>query len=154
MHEAPLDEKTKEVRKRFNVDEETGYPKEYNWRPLAKLGPTYRPEKIYEVVKPYTREEMYSTNATLIGGMAFVCGSLHYLVQRYYGRKLWSKPWKTLAYFASSTTALYYLIDYKYRRQQLKNEVYADYMKKHPERFDTVYRPKVREVLFQYTPCR
>jgi hypothetical protein len=154
VYEAPVDEKTKEIRKMFDVDEETGYPRAYNWRPLARLGPNYRPEKVYEVIEPYKPEQKLTTNVALVASTAFIVGSVHYFYQKYHARPLWSKPLRSLAIFGVFSTALVYGFEYKLQRDQLKNQIYADYMKKHPERFETVHRPKFREVLFQYTPVR
>lgn len=154
VHEAPLDEKTKEIRKMFDVDEASGYPKAYNWRPLARLGPEYRPEKIFEVVEPYKEEQLISTKILLVSSMAFVTGLAHVVIQRLQARPWWAKPMKSLVAFTASSATLLVYFDYKQKRDRLKQAIYTDYMQKHPERFGTIHRPKFREVLFEYTPCR
>lgn len=154
VHEAPIDEKTKEIRKKFDVDDETGYPRHYNWRPLAKLGPYYRPEKVFEVFEPQKAEERLSTKVALAGALVVPTGFAHFLKQQYYARPIWSKPLPTLFAYVCCVGISWWLYDQKYNRQLLKNQIYADYMKKHPERFETVHRPKFRECLGQYTPIR
>ena len=154
VHEAPIDEKTKEVRKMFDVDEKTGLPKSYNWRPLANLGSNYRPEKVYEIYAPLKPEEKISTQLGLVGSVALVSGTLHYLYSWYQARSVFSKPWYSLAGFAVGAASVLYGYDVILNRRELKNQIYTDYMQKHPDKFETVHRPKYREVLFVYSPIR
>lgn len=153
-YNAPVNEATKKIRERFKVDEETGYPEHYNWRSMAKIGPRYRPEDIFKYIGHHEPERELSTWVAYVafsfGGSAFG----HMVVNAYFGRP----PIAKCHWVLINTVTLSFLSIWGrariQKRQGLKNKIYQDYMKKHPERFGEIYRPKLREVLFAYDPIR
>lgn len=153
VYDAPVDEKTKKVREMFDVDEKTGYPKHYNWRGMARLGPDYRPEDPFLKFDKWDEKNGYSGTISLLGILgAGYAGIFYYInTQR---RPWWSKPQYFIAAFGVSAPALLWIRDKTFERQGRKDAIYVDYMRKHPERFETIHRPKLREILFEYVPIR
>lgn len=148
VYDAPVNEKTEEIRRIFDVDPETGYPRHYNWRSLAKLGKEYRPEDAFEKLLPYREEAMYSTYIAN-GAIAVVLSAL---VQAFYNTKkarpYYSRPWVFLGMLTWTGAVAAYNCIRTPNRQGMENAMYIDYVKSHPDRFETKKRYKLREVLF------
>lgn len=155
VYDAPANEATKKIRETFKVDEETGYPEYYSWRNMAKIGPRYRPEDLYKYIGHHEPERDISTKVTLISICTIIAGLGHYMYNSWYVRR----PLIAKFYWMPINTAIFSYCALKFydmslRRQYLKNNIYIDYMRKHPERFGEVYRPKLRECLDLYAPTR
>lgn len=154
VYDAPIDEKTKKVREKFKVDEVTGYPEQYNWRAMARLGNKYTYEDPFLKFNPYNPEEDYSTKVT-IGILSFVsCSIIHVGLALYQRRRWWSRPHYLAASTAGLAGGLLWYHEESLKRQGLKNAMILDYVRQHPERFGEIHRPKLREVLFYYVPNR
>lgn len=154
VYNAPVNEKTKEIRKMFDVDEETGYPRHYNWRPMARLGPNYKPEDPLLKLGEYDPKEYYSTKITMAGLCAISSIGGHYIISRYMARPFWTRSYQILLYFGAMVGGLFWALDKTLERQGTKNSITIDYVRKHPERFGEIHRPKVREVLLPFWAIR
>lgn len=153
VYNAPLDEKTKKLREEFNIDEETGYPEQYKWRNMAKLGHTYKPEDPFikfENDSGYDigRLNFMLTTSTLL---AYLC---HHFKCIQESRPVWSRPIQLLVFIAMPAATIYYGHKWSSDRMAKRNGIIVDYLRKHPERFDDVQRYKFREVLHPYYPRR
>lgn len=153
-YDAPVNESTRNIREMFKVDEETGYAEHYKWRKMAKIGPKYRPEDIYNYIGQHEPERDLSTKVTLISLSAISAVLGHCGFSRYMRRPVLAKFYWMPINTAILSYALLKYHDITLRRQYLKNRVYIDYMQKHPERFGEVYRPKLRETLDLYVATR
>ena len=154
IYDAPINEQTKEIRRKFDVDEKTGYQRRYNWRSLADLGPEYRPDDALKKLLPYREEAMYATyvfSAVCALGVSFGVQCIH---NAYRGRELMSKPWVFLASLACSGGLAAFTCFYTPVRQGMINAMHIDYIQKHPDRFETKKRLKLREVLLHNKLCR
>lgn len=153
-HEAPINESTRKIREMFKVDEETGYPEHYKWRNMAKIGPRYQPQDLFKYIGHHEPERDVSTQVFCIGSS--IVGSIlgHCLVAFMMKRSALQK----IYWIPVNATAVSYLFlwlhDVALKRQNMKNQVYIDYMQKHPERFGEIYRPKIRECMWLYVPTR
>lgn len=154
IHEAPVNEKTKAIRERFKVDEKTGYPEHYNWRAMARLGPEYRPEDLYTKLDPFDPKEEISTQVFLVGATGLGVVGLHCLTNYYTRKPMWSGIPRTTILGAVAIWISLKAHDMVLTRQGIKNAIFLDYLKKHPDRFETVKRYKHRELLFDYCPRR
>lgn len=154
IHEAPVDEKTKKIREQFGVDEETGYQKSYHWRRLAQLPREYRPEVAFEKLSYHNEDEYISTKVFIgLTMTAFACVG-HAWVQMRTAKPLWGRLYRVPLVAIPSTYATIFFLNKTMERNAMRHAIVVDYLKKHPERFETVYRPKVREVMFFYQPIR
>lgn len=154
VHDAPVNEKTKEVREMFKVDEKTGYPEQYNWRGLARLGPKYNYEDPFLKFDRQTEEQLISSRVTTIGLLTGFSFAAHWFNQTRLSKKFWSQIYLPVAGSAIFAGLYLYYQKKTLERSYVKNHILMDYARKHPERFGPVERPKVREVLFVYQPCR
>jgi len=146
-YDAPVNAKTEEVRRMFDMDPETGYPREYNWRCLAKLGKEYRPEDAFEKLLPYREESMYSTYLTVGVLSVLIPLGIQMFGNALAKRPWYSRPWLSLAGFAVTGSINAYIFYWTPHKQGIENAIYIDYVKSHPERFETKKRLKHREVL-------
>lgn len=154
VYEAPVDEKTKEIRKMFKVDENTGYPEHYNWRPMARLGTEYELWEPFEKLGEFNPEEQISTKVTMAGLVIAASCGMHWMLNFKQG-----KPWYARIHRIFISSALFYAAlgwtaEKTLQRQAQKNHILIDYVKKHPERFEKIRRPKYRESLFEYIATR
>lgn len=152
IYDAPVNEKTKEIRKKFNIDEETGYPDCYKWRNLARLGRTYKYDDPFVKFDSHSDEKDYSQNvlyASIFGAIPWVYQGARTLLSR---RSFFYRIY--LPILATPVVpALYFFMHKKsLERQAMRNGILVDYVRKHPERFGEVYRPKFREILFEHSP--
>lgn len=148
VYEAPVDEKTKELRKAFDVDEKTGYPRHYEWRRMAKLGNSYRPEDLFETLSGYNKESGYTTKMVLGASSIILAVVFQGIARLALNRPFWSRPQYPIAGAIASYFALDWMHEKTLERAARKNAIYLDYVKKHPDRFEATYRPKLREVLY------
>lgn len=154
VYDAPVDEKTKKLREEFKVDEKTGYPEHYNWRPMARLGRSYKPEDPFVKFDPYNPNEDISTKIAVATVSILTAAGIHCLTNYLSVRKWYSRPYIFLGSSVALTGSVFWTLEVTQRRQGIRNSIVRDYTKKHPERFGETYRPKLREVLLQYYPCR
>jgi len=154
IHDAPVNEKTKQVRERFKVDEATGYPEFYSWRALARLGPDYKPEDPFLKFDPYNPDEYISTKLTYVT-ICFVSGvgGMMY-INRFIGRPLFFRFGRALVLSTLGSGMLLWGLQKSMEQQAVKNRIIVDYLRQHPERFGTIHRPKFRELLHIYRPVR
>lgn len=154
VYDAPVDEKTMKVREMFKIDEKTGYPEQYNWRALARLGPVYQPADPYKKFDDYNPAESISTHVTagLVGAVLAGCGQLYYNHRA--RRPWWAKSWMPILFIAAFVKTEMYLHQKTLERQSMRNAIAIDYVEKHPDRFPPIRRPKLREVLYGYYPVR
>lgn len=154
IYDAPVNEKTKKIREIFDMDEETGYPRVYNWCNLAKLGKSFKPEDPFVKFAPRDPKKDYATKV-FVGGclvaLPFMCHAINCFYER---RNLLNKIYRPFVAAAALPFMGKYLLDLTYDRQAKRNGILVDYIRKHPERFGETYRPKFREVLYAFTPRR
>lgn len=153
-YDAPINEKTKKIREMFKVDEESGYPEHYLWRGMARLGPYYKPEDTFLKFDPVHPDELVSQKVTLVALTALVVGSIHYCIATYKRRSFLSRLWVPIVGTAGISALQLWLQKKTLERQSSKNAILIDYVRKHPERFGMVHRPKFRECLSIYVPIR
>lgn len=154
VYDAPLDEKTKEIRKNFDVDEETGYPKHYEWRNLARLGPSYSPADPYLKFDPYDPKTSISTHVTAALIALGSTASAMIFINLKNRRPWWAQSWVPLLGSAVFVALELWIHQKNLGRQSLKNAIIIDYVRQHPERFPPIKRPKMRETLSTYIPIR
>lgn len=154
IYNAPVNEKTKKLREMFKVDDVTGYPEWYHWRAMSRLGQTYNPEDPFYKFNPYDPNEFVSQKVFFVFAAGTLTAGVHYLWNSYNRRPWWSKPYFFPISFAFLTYASMWVQEKTLERQGIKNAIAIDYLKKHPERFGPIYRPKYREILFPYIPVR
>lgn len=148
VYDAPVNEATQKIREKFDVDPETGYPRKYNWRPLAQLGPEYRPEDVYDKLLPYRPESMYSTYVAYASiSIAFALGFNYYVTGKL-RTKWYVKPYGFFFMLAGTGIPLYFLAKLSPKYQGREYAMYKDYVKTYPDRFDTIKRRKLREILY------
>lgn len=153
VYDAPINEKTVEIRRKFKVDE-SGYPEEYKWRGLAKLGDEYQPEDPFLKFAPCEEKELLSWKVTVIGLSAVMAFAYQAGLAKFLSRPLWSRPWNFLGAFTVLSVTSLYVQKVALRRQAYKDAIYIDYLRLHPERFGPIKRYKFRETLFGHLPIR
>lgn len=155
VYDAPVDEKTKKIREMFDVDEKTGYPRHYNWRPMARLGSEYRPQDPFRLFNKYNPDEYIATKVFIVGASILLGGIAQFVTNAiFFRRPFWVKPYPLIGISASLAAVTIYGLEATQDRQHKKNQMYVDYMENHPERFGPIHRPKIREILGEYIPVR
>ena len=154
VYDAPVNEKTKQIREKFDVDDKTGYPRHYNWRSMARLGPVYEPQDPFRKFDPYNPDEAISTKVGIVFLSAASAGFIHYVWSNIRSRPYWSNIHIFLGITAGTAGFILWMHNKTLERQNLKNHIYMDYIEKHPERFGPIHRPKLREALGEYIPIR
>lgn len=154
VYHAPVNEKTKELREKFDMDEETGYPRAYNWRNLARLGPEYKPEDPYLKFDDYDEKSYMGYKVYHYSIILAASVSVQLFSAWLYGHKWYSRP-----YIFAGMGTLGFLLSRFWRektllRQNQLNGIDVEYVTTHPERFGLIYRPKLREILFENTYVR
>lgn len=149
VYHAPVNEKTKELRKKFDMDEETGYPRAYNWRNLARLGQEYRFEDPYLKFNDYDEKSIMGYKVYHYGVAFGVSAAGHLLISYIRGYKWYARPHVFAGFFGSGCLIAWFLREKTLQRQAMKNGIDVEYAQAHPERFGLIYRPKLREVLFE-----
>lgn len=154
VYDAPVDEKTKKLREKFKIDEESGYPECYKWRALSRLGPVYNPADPFKKFDEYDPKRSISTHVGMFIVGAAVSGSVMAFFNLYRRRPWWAKSWvPVLAAFGFLGFQMV-LHKQALKRQALKAAITVDYVTKHPDRFPPIKRPKLREVLYMWSPVR
>lgn len=154
VYDAPVDKKTLEIRKMFDVDEKTGYPRHYSWRPMAQLGKEYTYDEPFAKLGKFNKEEQYSTQVTMAATGLACAGGIHWFWNYWNGRPAWVRLHNVGVITAAIWGFMFLSQDFTHRRQAVRNNIVVDYVRKHPERFGTIQRPKIREVLTRYDPVR
>lgn len=154
MYDAPVNEKTKEVRDMFKMDEKTGYPEKYNWRGMAKLGSSYKPSAPFLNFKSYSEEEYYSTKVFIIASMGAASAAGHWYFNYRARRPFYAKPHVFLTMLGVSSFVGLFSLEKTLEREGIKQKMFINYTEQHPERFGEIKRPKFRECLFNFTACR
>lgn len=149
VYDAPVNEKTKELRKKFDMDDETGYPRAYNWRPLARLGQEYNPEDIFFKLDDFDEKAYYGYKAYFTVGAILGAAVVHGMTSYYYTFKWYSRPYIFLGVAASFVACTTWYQNVSLRRQNMVNTIDVEYLQSHPERFGKIYRPKMREILYE-----
>lgn len=147
-----MNEKTKEIRKRFKIDDVTGYPEEYRWRNLAKLGQSYKYEDPFIKFasrQPERDKAQHHFLGSLFALSPWMAKGLHCLLTR---RHFLSRIYIPIIATPIMPAFYLYFHEKSVQRQAMKNGILIDYVRKHPERFGEIYRPKFREVLFEHNP--
>lgn len=154
VYDAPVDEKTKKVREMFKIDEKTGYPEQYNWRALARLGPVYQPADPFKKFDDYDPKESISTHVTagLVASFFAGFGQVYFNLRA--RRPWWSRSYMPVIFVAAFVKIEMFLYQKTVERQSMRNAITIDYVEKHPDRFPPIRRPKLREVLYSYYPVR
>lgn len=149
LYYAPVNEKTKQLREKFEVDEETGYPKAYNWRALARLGQEYDPWDPYLKFDDFDEKAYYAYNLHRYTIAALSSGAIHGALAWWMGYKWYSRPYIFLGLTSLTVFLSQFYQEKTLQRQNMVNAVDVDYLQSHPERFGKIYRPKMRELLFE-----
>lgn len=148
VYHAPVNEKTKELREKFDMDEETGYPRAYNWRNLARLGQEYKPEDPYLKFDNYD-EQAYIGYKVYHYGIVFVGSAASQLLSAWvFGHKWYARPYMFFGMGAIGCWMAWFWREKTMLRQNQLNGIDVEYVTQHPERFGLIYRPKLREILF------
>lgn len=154
IYDAPVNEKTLQIRKQFDVDEESGYPRFYHWRPVTRLGSVYKPEDPFYKLSQYDPEIYYSQKALFVCVASLGAFATHFMLSAVCKRPYWSQLHVLFGQIAGFSYLGFWLQDKTIKRAAMKNAVIVDYMRKHPERFGEIKRHKLREILRIYTPIR
>lgn len=154
-YDAPVDEKTMEVRKQFKVDPETGYPEHYSWRGLAKLGKTYTARDLYTKIDQFdpVKDTIYGkVHAAVI---SCIVGGIFHQGVNFITRV---SPWQKLFVFPLTAGSMYLGFlkwqNYSHEKSGLRNKAIIEYWEQHPDRFKPIQRHKLRETLYPWFPQR
>lgn len=153
-YDAPVDEKTKKLRERFNVDEESGYQEHYKWRGLARLGKSYKHEEPFLKLTPYEPESEYGQRvfghvmATLVTGAALAGARM------YQRQTIWMRPQFLVGFMLLANGLVHWGWKHSMTKQAQKTAILIDYCQQHPDRFSEHKRYKMREVLLYWQPIR
>lgn len=153
-YNAPVNEKTKQVREMFKVDEETGYPEHYKWRGMAKLGPKFSYEDPYWKFQKHNPDEDLSTKIVILSMINGLCIGVHLFIQYSFGKGLLSQIHRPILTGALCTYGYLKYYERSLERASIKQHIYMDYVRKHPERFGDIQRYKFREIMQVYVPNR
>lgn len=154
VYDAPVNEKTRKIREMFDVDEKTGYPRHYSWRPMAQLGPEYSYMDPFTKLGRYNPDEYICQKVTMYSLGIGANVAVHWWINYLSGKKFHARLWRLFIATGSLLGAMSWTMEKTLQRQAQKNHLMMDYISKHPERFENIKRPKMREVLFYYKPAR
>lgn len=153
VYDAPVDEKTKKIREMFKIDE-SGYPEHYKWRDISRLGPVYNPADPFRKFDEYDPKTSISTHVAMFIIGATISGAITSCVNVVSGKPWWARGWVPVLGAIGFTGVEMFIHKQALRRQALRNAITVDYVTKHPDRFPPIKRPKMREILYVYSPVR
>lgn len=121
VYDAPINEKTRQIRKMFKVDENTGYPENYNWRPMARLGSEYAYTDPFEKLGEYKPEEYYCQKLTMVVGVVASCAGLHWFQNYRQSKQFYAGLHRFVGTSAAMLAILFWAGEKTMQRQSQKN---------------------------------